>query len=135
MNKLLISCAVMAGLLIANHHLGQTAKVLNAADIFAVDGDTLGHGDDRYRLVGFDTPETYRPQCEAEKALGLKAKARMAELIDTAGQIKLVIQPGLDVHDRFLAVGRVDGRDVGTILISEGLARPYDGGKRQSWCI
>lgn len=135
MNKLLLCGAVLAGLLVANHHLGQTTKVLRASEIVAVDGDTIDHGDDRYRLVGFDTPETYRPQCEAEKALGLKAKARLAELIDTAGQIKLVIQPGLDVHDRYLAVGRVAGQDVETILISEGLARPYSGGKRQSWCI
>jgi endonuclease YncB( thermonuclease family) len=135
MKKLLLSCAILAGLLVANQHLGKTTKVLSAFEVFAVDGDTIDHGDDRYRLVGFDTPETYRPQCDAERALGLKAKARLTELIETAGQIKLVIQPDLDVHDRFLAVGRVAGQDVGTILISEGLARPYDGGKRQSWCI
>jgi endonuclease YncB( thermonuclease family) len=135
MKKLLLCGAVLAGLLIANHHLGQTTKVLSASEVVAVDGDTIDHGDDRYRLVGFDTPETYRPECEAEKALGLKAKDRLTEIIDAAGQIKLVIQPELDKHDRFLAVGRVAGQDVGAILISEGLARPYDGGKRQSWCI
>lgn len=135
MKKLLISCTMIAGVLIANHHFGRSAKVLRASEIVAVDGDTIDHGDDRYRLVGFDTPETYRPQCAAEKALGLKAKDRLADLIDTAGQIKLVIKPELDKHDRFLAVGRVAGQDVGAILISEGLARPYDGGKRQSWCI
>ncbi|MDP5218837.1 thermonuclease family protein [Ruegeria sp. 2205SS24-7] len=135
MNKLLLSCAVLAGLLIATHHLGQTTKVFSASDVFAVDGDTLDHGDDRYRLVGFDTPETYWPQCAAEKALGLKAKARLTELIQKAGQIKLIIEPDLDVHDRFLAVGRVAGENVGNILISEGLARPYGGGKRLSWCI
>ena len=27
-----------------------------------------------------------------------------------------------------------DGRDVGDILIKEQLARPYNGGKRHSWC-
>ena len=134
MKMLLLSCTVLAGLLITNHHLGQTTKILSAFEVVTVDGDTIDHGDDRYRLVGFDTPETYRPQCAAEKALGLKAKARLSELIETAGQIKLVIETDLDVHDRFLAVGRVAGQNVGTILISEGLARPYDGGKRQSWC-
>ena len=135
MKKLLLCGAELAGLLIADRYLGQTTKVLHASEVVAVDGDTIDHGDDRYRLVGFDTPETYRPQCDAEKALGLKAKDRLTDLIDTAGQIKLVIKPELDKHDRFLAVGRVDGQDVGAILISEGLARPYDGGKRQSWCI
>ncbi|WP_051927677.1 thermonuclease family protein [Ruegeria halocynthiae] len=135
MKKLLLSSAALAGLLVAIHHLSQNTKVLSASEVVAVDGDTLGHGDDRYRLVGFDTPETYRPQCAAEKVLGLKAKGRLTEIIQTAGQIELVIQPELDKHDRFLAVGRVDGQDVGTILISEGLARPYSGSKRQSWCI
>ncbi|MFA3919383.1 thermonuclease family protein [Ruegeria hyattellae] len=135
MNKLLLSCAVLAGLLTAKQHLGYTAKVLSATEVFAIDGDTIDHGDDRYRLMGFDTPETFRPQCDAEKALGFKTKARLAELIETAGQIKLIIEPELDLHDRFLAVGRVDGQDVGTILISEGLARPYDGGKHRSWCM
>lgn len=134
MKKLLLSCAILVGVLIANQHLGKTTRVLGSAEVFAVDGDTIDHGDDRYRLVGFDTPETYRPQCDAERALGLKAKARLTELIEKAGQIKLIIEPDLDVHDRFLAVGRVAGQNVGTILISEGLARPYDGGKRQSWC-
>jgi len=27
-----------------------------------------------------------------------------------------------------------DGRDLGDALVSAGLARPYDGGHRQSWC-
>ena len=27
-----------------------------------------------------------------------------------------------------------DGRDVSEIMIHEKLARPYDGGARQSWC-
>ncbi|WP_299985895.1 thermonuclease family protein [uncultured Ruegeria sp.] len=134
MKKLLLSCAILVGVLVANQHLGKTTKVLSAFEVATVDGDTIDHGDVRYRLVGFDTPETYGPQCAAEKALGLKAKARLTELIETSGQIKLVIESDLDVHDRFLAVGRVAGQNVGTILISEGLARPYDGGKRQSWC-
>lgn len=134
MKKLLVSCAILV-VLFANQHFGKTTKVLSASEVFAVDGDTIDHGDDRYRLVGFGTPETYRPQCEAERALGLKAKGRLTELIETAGQIKLVIQPDLDEHDRFLAVGHVAGQNVGTTLISEGLARPYSSGKRQSWCI
>jgi len=27
-----------------------------------------------------------------------------------------------------------DGRDLGAAMIAEGLARPYDGGKREGWC-
>ncbi len=108
--------------------------VLTASEVFAVDGDTLDHGDDRYRLVGFDTPETYRAKCAAEKALGLKAKDRLTEIIRTAGYVELMVQPNRDKFNRFLAVGRVGNQEVGVILISEGLARPYEGGKRQPWC-
>nr|WP_254429876.1 thermonuclease family protein [Ruegeria atlantica] len=107
---------------------------VSATGVLVVDGDTIDHAGDRYRLVGFDTPETYRPQCDAEKALGLKATKRPAELIQTAGHINLEIERDVDKHGRFLAVGRVDGRDVGATLISEGLARKYWGGKRLSWC-
>lgn len=114
-------------------HRNSTLKV-PAADVLVIDGDTIDHGDDSYRLVGFDTPETYRPQCTAEKALGLKAKSRLTELIQAAGHIYLKIEEEVDLHGRFLAVGRVDRRDVGTTLISEGLAREYWGGKRLSWC-
>ncbi|WP_271951189.1 thermonuclease family protein [Ruegeria faecimaris] len=136
MKRLLFLSAVLASLFIAAAWIepSKQTKTLSASEVIAVDGDTIDHGDDRYRLVGFDTPETYRPQCAAEKALGLKAKARLTVLIQTADQIELVIQPDLDVHDRFLAVGRVAGQDVGAILISEGLARPYNSGKRRYWC-
>lgn len=136
MKKLLYLTAILlcAALLEdLNGHRNSTLRV-PAADVLVIDGDTIDHGDDSYRLVGFDSPETYKPQCSAENALGLKAKHRLAELIQTAGHINLEIEDDVDRHGRFLAVGRVDGRDVGTTLISEGLAREYWGGKRLSWC-
>ncbi len=136
MKRLLFLSATLASLFFVAvwiEPLKQT-KTLSASKVIAVDGDTIDHGDDRYRLIGFDTPETFRAQCEAERALGLKAKDRLTEIIQTSGQIELVIQPDLDVHDRFLAVGRSGGQELGKTLISEGLARPYSGGKRRSWC-
>lgn len=136
MKKILLVSAALGGLLFYENHFGQshTTKHLAASDVSAVDGDTLDHGGDRYRLVGFDTPETYRAQCAAEKELGLKAKHRLTDIIRVAGTVDLEIEPSRDKYGRFLAVARADGRDVGAILISEGLARPYDGGKRQPWC-
>ena len=136
MKRLLFLSATLASLFFVAVWIepSKQTKTLSASEVTAVDGDTLDHGEHRYRLVGFDAPETYRPQCRAEKTLGLEAKARLTELIQSADQIELVIQPDLDVHDRFLAVGRVAGQEVGAILISEGLARPYYGGKRRSWC-
>lgn len=136
MKKHLSLTAVLLGAAILVDLVGyqkSTLKVL-AADVLVIDGDTIDHGHYSYRLVGFDTPETYELQCSAENALGLKAKSRLTELIQTAGHIYLEIEEDVDRHGRFLAVGRVGGQDVGTTLISEGLARQYWGGKRLSWC-
>lgn len=136
MKKLLSLTAVLLGVLIFSHQFGQskTMRHVPASEVYVVDGDTLGHGDDRYRLIGFDTPETFRAQCDAEKVLGLKATARLTKLIRSAGKVELEIEPNLDRYGRFLAVGRAGDKDIGAILISESLARPYQGGKRQSWC-
>ncbi|NOE20524.1 MULTISPECIES: thermonuclease family protein [Ruegeria] len=136
MKRLLFLSATLASLFFVAVWIEPSKQTitLSASEVIAVDGDTIDHGDDRYRLIGFDTPETFRAQCEAERALGLKAKDRLTEIIQTSGQIELVIQPDLDVHDRFLAVGRSGGQEIGKTLISEGLARPYSGGKRGSWC-
>ena len=38
-----------------------------------------------------------------------------------------------DRYSRTLATIKVDGRDVGKIMIAEGLARPWTG-KRRPWC-
>jgi len=130
LTAMLLSAAILADLV----GYRKSSLKVPTAEVIVIDGDTIDHGGDRYRLVGFDTPETYRPQCDAEKTLGLKATKRLTELIQTAGYIDLEIEDDVDRHGRFLAVGRVDGRDVGTPLISEGLAREYGGGKRLSWC-
>jgi len=136
MKKILLLSAAMIGVAFVDNLLGlrTTTVVLPASEIYAVDGDTIDHGDDRYRLVGFDTPEIYRAQCAAEKALGLKAKERLTEIIQIAGHVELAVQGKLDRYDRFLAVARAGDQEIGAILISEGLARPYGGGQRQPWC-
>ena len=91
----------------------ERTKTLSASEVIAVDGDTIDHGEDQYRLVGFDAPETFRAQCEAEKALGLRAKGRLTEIIQSNGQVELEINPKLDRYGRFLAIARVSGKEVG----------------------
>lgn len=59
---------------------------------------------------------------------------RARELIDRAGAVELVVLPSLDYHNRHLARMYVEGHDIGTMLINEGLARVYLKGRRQSWC-
>ena len=109
------------------------AEQISARSIYVIDGDTIDINGARYRLVGFDTPETYRPQCDYEKALGNQATARLKQLTSGIATIDLVVQPGRDKYGRGLARLFVNSHDVGTILIQEGSARAYSGGRRSSW--
>jgi endonuclease YncB( thermonuclease family) len=105
-----------------------------------VDGDTIdavvqpSREWRRFRLIGFDTPETYYAGCDAERELGYRAAPRLAEMV--RGEVQLNIQEGArDRYSRGLATLRVRGEDVGELLIREGLAVPYTGrGKRIDWC-
>lgn len=99
-----------------------------------VDGDTIKapYGV-TYRLLGFDTPETHFAKCDAELELGLAAKDRLEELLEKS-EVKVIESGKLDKYGRTLAHLMADGRDVGEILIGEGLARPYHGERRRSWC-
>ena len=103
-----------------------------------VDGDTVDlacpdTGRERARLIGYDTPETYRPGCSAEARLGAAATYRLRSLVAGAGQIE-TRRAAYDRYGRRLVQLRIDGRDIATSLVSEGLAVPYAGGRRIDWC-
>lgn len=88
------------------------------------------------RIAGIDTPEIRTAKCPEEKELGLKAKARLIELLPKNSPILLYLVKAKDKHGRVLAnVYTQDGADVAKKLIDEGFARVYSGkGKRQGWC-
>lgn len=99
-----------------------------------VDGDTIWLDGKNLRLQSFDTPEPWTDICggRAEVALARRASARLLELLN-AGPIT-VETFGLDrTGKRTLATIRVEGRDVGDILIAEGLARKWPDGD-EFWC-
>lgn len=103
-----------------------------------VDGDTLrlscteGRGG-TVRLVGFDTPETYRPGCAAEKARGEMAKRFLEAHLRQARVIRPDYQ-GKDKYKRLLVRLEVDGTDLAQTMTNARLAVPYAGGKRIDWC-
>lgn len=87
------------------------------------DGDTLILRDGRtVRLIGINTPERETPERPGEP-LADTAKARLIALTDG---VAVRVQPGReprDPHGRDLAsVFLPDGREVGAILVAEGLA-------------
>lgn len=113
---------------------GLKAELIAAGAIYMVDGDTAKIGGKSYRLVGFDTPETYYAKCDFEHALGDRATDRARSLIVNAGAVEFTVLPGRDKYNRGLARMSIQGKDLGAILINEGLARPYQDGKRLGWC-
>jgi len=101
------------------------------------DGDTLratveGQST-RIRLMGLDTPEMPpRAKCEAERAGAYAARDRLRALL--RGAVVAFCPDGQDRYGRTLAVVLADGRDVAEVLIGEGRAREYHGGRRAGWC-
>ncbi|XBQ17304.1 MAG: nuclease [Oceanicaulis sp.] len=110
-----------------------------------IDGDTIavraniwpGHYvETRVRLGGADTPETFRPGCEAERARGEDAKAFTdAWLTGEAGYVRISLTE-IDLGSfagRVIArIGRADGADLSDALIAADLASPY--GQERDWC-
>lgn len=123
-----------AALLLATLSCVGSEQFVLASDIHVVDGDTIKYRNNRYRLKGFDTPETYQYECNYEKHLGETATHKLRQLLNEAEVIILHNTGARDKYNHSLAQLFVDGQNVGSILINNGFARPYYGGKRLSWC-
>lgn len=109
--------------------------ILLASALFAIDGDTIVVQGEHIRILNIDAPEIGHPKCDAELRLGLVAKRRMQALIE-GGVVTLERGDNGRMTDRYgrsLARVLVDGKDAGEMLISEGLARRWDGA-RHPWC-
>lgn len=94
------------------------------------DGDTIRCGAERIRLADIDAPELSQPKCPTERALAIRARDRLAELLGSEFQIH---RTGTDRYKRTLARITVQGKDVGEVLVAEGLARRWNG-RRMPWC-
>lgn len=87
------------------------------------------------RLRSVDTPESGgRAKCASERKLAERATRFTRQAIARSDRIEFA-SPSWDKYGgRIDADVWVDGRLLSEQLIAAGLARPYDGGKRASWC-
>lgn len=86
------------------------------------------------RVLGIDTAEI-RGKCEAEKVQARAARDFVLRVFRGQTTVTLDVIGWDKYGGRFDAhVQMPDGEDLGQALIAAGLARPYDGGKRQGWC-
>ena len=122
---------------------------LPAHVVKVIDGDTLAvrvHiwlGQDlstRVRLAGIDAPEL-KGKCDRERELARRARDYLLARLDPAetdteiGAVRLrEIRHGKFAGRVVARVETLDGTDLGQELIAAGLARPYDGRRRASWC-
>ena len=100
-----------------------------------VDGDTLYYQGMKIRVADIDAPETHDPMCESEAKLGAAATRRFQALVN-AGPFALAPNPDgrdEDMYGRKLRIVTRGGESLGGVLVDEGLARWYAGGRRP-WC-
>jgi len=132
----------------------QPQYIYNAEVVRVVDGDTVIANVDvgfdmwkrcNIRLHGIDAPET-RTRDIDEKVMGLQSKDRLIQLLEKNDNKFVLESMGLDKYGRSLGVLWTGHHEVETyadtsgsrpieislndLLISEGLADPYFGGKR-----
>lgn len=112
---------------------GGTCRIIRV-----IDGDTItlmcpAEGMQSARLLGYDTPEKYAPQCLAELVAAERASWALRTLIQKADRLRIV-REGTDRYGRALVRLELDGQDVAGRMVRTGLARTYGGGPRGGWC-
>jgi micrococcal nuclease len=98
-----------------------------------VDGDTIWYRGTNIRIADIDTPETHSPRCDEEAELGEEATDRLQDLMNAGAFSIQNIDRDTDKYGRQLRVLTRNGESIGGMLVDEGLARWYEGGRRP-WC-
>jgi endonuclease YncB( thermonuclease family) len=87
------------------------------------------------RVIGVDTPEKApRAKCEAEAKKAVEATRFTQRAVAEAKEIDIHIKSWDKYGGRVLGMVVFDGVSLSDSLISAGLARPYKGDAKQSWC-
>jgi endonuclease YncB( thermonuclease family) len=110
------------------------AYPIESNQIRVIDGDTIAADGRTIHLLGFIAPEMHSAQCQAERDLGHKASKRMHDLILAGGLDYSPVTCSCPTTTlgkwvckfaRTCGALKVKGRDVGDILVGEGLAIPF----------
>ena len=102
-----------------------------------IDGDTFQIQGRRFRLIGYDSPETSpHAECIAEADLGEDVIVAVHEIFREADQVQILFR-GVDEYGRARAHVYLDGVHVGHSLEERGLALPWNEDRSEakpSWC-
>ena len=105
---------------------GDTIRV-RIEDWPPIVGEAIG-----VRVNGVDTPEI-RGKCPEEKALARQARSFTRSAVTNAKSVELR-NLRRDKYFRLLADVCVDGLALSDLLMANGLAYRYEGGRKESWC-
>jgi micrococcal nuclease len=125
----------------------MTPAALVAIALSVTDGDTVRvripdwsgtpFGTINVRVLGIDTPESQaaHAKCDREVVLGQQAKAYAKSLIAPNSRLSFFYAKPDKYGGRVLgSITLPDGRDFATVMVRAGLARPYYGKTKGSWC-
>ena len=109
---------------------GDTIRVDVSDWVLPELGDTMG-----VRIMGIDTSEKGgRAQGEAEAELGEKATEFAKSVIKVGDTVQIEVVQWDKYGGRFNGIVMVNGENFAQMQIDRGLAKPYDGGTKESWC-
>ena len=115
---------------------------VQARVVEVVDGDTLlvrariwlgQEIETRVRLTGVDAPEM-KARCSRERALAEQARDFIRDRVGDAPVVLHDVRYGKYAGRVLARIENAGGMDLGRSLLAAGLARPYAGGRRGSWC-
>ncbi len=113
------------------------AEPISVEEIVVKDGDTIHARGAEFRIIGYDTPETWtrrRTVGPDERALALRAKERFEELLKSGTLDLTEVQCSCSAkqwrenacnHHRKCGVLALNGTNIGNALIAEELAVPF----------
>lgn len=134
----LISLSIASVKTAKNSKLNHYGDIVISEILSVYDGDTfrcdipnyppiIGHNMP-IRINGIDCPEM-RDSNNEVKQLAIRAKEFTKNKLNSSKVIKLK-NMNRGKYFRIIADVEIDGIDLGQLLIREGLAKPYDGGKK-----
>ena len=123
-----LGIAIVIGFMAIRHHLERSpgTPVADGSTVsgtpFVIDGDTLRFGTVHVRLWGIDAPEKHQ-SCGSDPC-GLQATDAMRRLIGS--DTVRCSQRDIDRYKRVVATCSAGGRDLGSAMVSAGMAVDYE---------
>ncbi len=103
-------------------------------DNCVMSGDTFWYKKTKVVLADIAAPRTDGAACQQERDRGFAAKVRLKDLLSSGRfDLETLKTAGPSGASGVLRVATRDGRSLGSILVSEGLAKPRMA-RQQSWC-